>query len=250
MARGSSGIKMPAEKEKCEQAINESLFTRVFASGRKQIPRMANEKSPARISHRRFATSCSEKENCMYIIAGLGNPGTQYMGTRHNAGFSVIDELADKYNISVDTAKHKGLIGKGVIAGQKVILVKPMTYMNNSGECIREVMDYYKADIDDLIVIFDDISLEPGKLRLRAKGSAGGHNGIKSIIAQLGSDRFKRVKFGVGDKPKGWDLADWVLGKFPADLYDTLRDANQRACEAVTCIMTEGITGAMNKFSG
>ena len=95
-----------------------------------------------------------------------------------------------------------------------------------------------------------DISLEPGKLRLRAKGSAGGHNGIKSIIAQLGSDRFKRVKFGVGDKPKGWDLADWVLGKFPADLYDTLRDANQRACEAVACIMTEGITGAMNKFNG
>ena len=103
------------------------------------------------------------------------------MGTRHNAGFSVIDELADKYNISVDTAKHKGLIGKGVIAGQKVILVKPMTYMNNSGECIREVMDYYKADIDDFLVIFDDISLDVGKLRLRAKGSAGGHNGIKIV---------------------------------------------------------------------
>ena len=186
----------------------------------------------------------------MYIIAGLGNPGTQYMGTRHNAGFSVIDALADQYNISVDTQKHKGMIGKGMIEGEKVILVKPMTYMNLSGECIHEVMDYYKADIDDLIVIFDDISLEPGKLRLRAKGSAGGHNGIKSIIAQLGSDRFKRVKFGVGDKPKGWDLADWVLGKFPADLYDTLRDANQRACEAVACIMTEGITGAMNKFNG
>ena len=152
--------------------------------------------------------------------------------------------------MSVDTQKHKGMIGKGMIEGEKVILVKPMTYMNLSGECIREVMDYYKADIDDLIVIFDDISLEPGKLRLRAKGSAGGHNGIKSIIAQLGSDRFKRVKFGVGDKPKGWDLADWVLGKFPADLYDTLRDANQRACEAVACIMTEGITGAMNKFNG
>mgnify|MGYP002995688924 CR=1 FL=1 len=116
------------------------------------------------------------QEDVMYIIAGLGNPGKEYMGTRHNAGFSVIDELADKYNISVDTAKHKGLIGKGVIAGQKVILVKPMTYMNNSGECIREVMDYYKCDIDDFIVIFDDISLDVGKLRLRAKGSAGGHN--------------------------------------------------------------------------
>lgn len=186
----------------------------------------------------------------MYIIAGLGNPGTEYMGTRHNAGFSVIDELADKYNISVDMAKHKGLIGKGVIEGEKVILVKPMTYMNNSGECIREVMDYYKADIDDLIVVFDDISLVPGKLRLRAKGSAGGHNGIKSIIAHLGSDNFKRVKFGVGDKPKGWDLADWVLGKFPTELYDDLRNGNEKACEAIACIMTEGITSAMNKYNG
>ena len=186
----------------------------------------------------------------MYIIVGLGNPTRQYEGTKHNVGFDTIDYLIDEYQIPSSGTGHKALFGKGMIAGQKVIVAKPMTYMNLSGECIREVMDYYKADIDDLIVIFDDISLEPGKLRLRAKGSAGGHNGIKSIIAQLGSDRFKRVKFGVGDKPKGWDLADWVLGKFPADLYDTLRDANQRACEAVACIMTEGITGAMNKFNG
>lgn len=190
------------------------------------------------------------QEDVMYIIAGLGNPGNEYMGTRHNAGFSVIDELADKYNISVDTAKHKGLIGKGVIAGQKVILVKPMTYMNNSGECIREVMDYYKCDIDDFIVIFDDISLDVGKLRLRAKGSAGGHNGIKSIIAHLGSDKFKRIKFGVGDKPKNWDLADWVLGKFPTDEYATLREANKKACEAVECILTDGIESGMNKYNG
>lgn len=186
----------------------------------------------------------------MYIIAGLGNPGTQYAGTRHNAGFSCIDELADKYNISVDILKHKGLIGKGVIEGEKVLLVKPMTYMNNSGECIREVMDYYKVDIDELIVIFDDISLEPGKLRLRPKGSAGGHNGIKSIISQLGSDKFKRIKYGVGDKPKGWDLADWVLGKFPTELYTTLREGNKRACEAVECIISEGIESGMNKFNG
>ena len=186
----------------------------------------------------------------MYIIAGLGNPGLQYMGTRHNAGFSVIDELADKHNISIDTAKHKGMIGKGVIDGQKVILVKPMTYMNNSGECIREVMDYYKVDIDDLIVIFDDISLVPGKLRIRAKGSAGGHNGIKSIIAHLGSDGFKRVKFGVGDKPKGWNLADWVLGKFPSEEFEALREGNKKACEAVECIMSEGIESAMNKYNG
>ncbi len=154
------------------------------------------------------------QEDVMYIIAGLGNPGKEYMGTRHNAGFSVIDELADKYNISVDTAKHKGLIGKGVIAGQKVILVKPMTYMNNSGECIREVMDYYKCDIDDFIVIFDDISLDVGKLRLRAKGSAGGHNGIKSIIAHLGSDKFKRIKFGVGTSLRTGILQTGCLGNF------------------------------------
>lgn len=186
----------------------------------------------------------------MYIIAGLGNPGKEYMGTRHNAGFSVIDELADQYNISVDTAKHKGLIGKGVIAGQKVILVKPMTYMNNSGECIREVMDYYKCDIDDLLVIFDDISLDVGKLRLRAKGSAGGHNGIKSIIAHLGTEQFNRIKFGVGDKPKGWDLVDWVLGRFNAEDKEILEQGRDKACEAVVCIMNEGIESGMNKYNG
>ncbi|MBQ4283537.1 MAG: aminoacyl-tRNA hydrolase [Lachnospira sp.] len=186
----------------------------------------------------------------MYIIVGLGNPGKDYVATRHNVGFSVIDELADKYNISVDTAKHKGMIGKGVIEGNKVILVKPMTYMNLSGECVREVMDYYKADIDELIVIFDDISLEPGKLRLRAKGSAGGHNGIKSLIAHLGTQDFKRVKFGVGDKPKGWDLADWVLSRFPVGDFDALREGNKKACEAIVCIMNEGIESGMNKFNG
>lgn len=185
----------------------------------------------------------------MYIIAGLGNPGKEYMGTRHNAGFSCIDELADKYNINVDTLKFKGMIGKGVIGGEKVILVKPMTYMNNSGECIREVMDYFKVDIEDLLVIFDDISLEPGRLRIRAKGSAGGHNGIKSIIKHLGSEQFKRIKFGVGDKPKGWDLADWVLGHFPTELYQQLRTGNENACKAVECILTEGIESAMNKFN-
>lgn len=186
----------------------------------------------------------------MYIIAGLGNPGTQYMGTRHNAGFSVIDELADRYRISVDTAKHKGMIGKGVIEGQKVILVKPMTYMNNSGECIKEVLEYYKEGTKHLIVVFDDISLAPGKLRLRPQGSAGGHNGIKSIIAHLGTEQFQRVKFGVGDKPKGWDLADWVLSRFPASDFETLREGNRRACDAIACILTEGIESGMNRYNG
>ena len=186
----------------------------------------------------------------MYIIAGLGNPGKEYAGTRHNAGFAVIDALADKYNIDVDTAKHKGLIGKGIIDGQKVILVKPLTYMNLSGECIREVMDYYKADIDDLIVIFDDISLEPGRLRLRAKGSAGGHNGIKNIIAQLGSDKFKRIKFGVGDKPKGSDLVDHVLGRFSKDYEEIAKSHFRTAAAAITCIMNEGCAEAMNRYNG
>lgn len=185
----------------------------------------------------------------MYIIAGLGNPGKEYAATRHNAGFLVLDELADKFNISLDTEKFKGILGKGVINGEKVILVKPLTYMNNSGECIRAVMDYYKADIDDFIVVFDDISLDVGKLRVRPKGSAGGHNGIKSIIAHLGTDGFKRVKFGVGNKPSGWDLADWVLAKFPTEQFDTLRETNKRACEAIECIMAEGVESAMNKFN-
>ncbi len=186
----------------------------------------------------------------MYIIVGLGNPGKEYEETRHNAGFMVIDRLSDKYNIDVNEGKHKGLIGKGVIDGNKVILVKPMTYMNNSGECVRAVMDYYKADIEDVIVIFDDISLEPGKLRLRPKGSAGGHNGIKSIIAHLGSDQFKRIKFGVGDKPKGWDLADWVLGRFKAEDAADVKNGIDRACDALVCILNEGIESGMNKFNG
>ena len=142
----------------------------------------------------------------MYIIAGLGNPGKQYAQTRHNVGFDTIDILADKYNISVDTKKHKALCGKGMIEGQKVVLAKPQTFMNLSGESVRELVDFYKIDPEEeLIVIYDDISLEPGQLRIRPKGSAGGHNGIKNIIAHLGTQVFKRVKVGVGEKPKGSD---------------------------------------------
>ena len=192
-----------------------------------------------------------EGEKHMYIIAGLGNPTMQYEGTRHNAGFDVIDALADKYNISVDGRKNRAYIGKGIIEGQKVLLVKPQTYMNLSGESIGGLVDYFKIDEEqDLIVIYDDISLPPGQIRIRKKGSAGGHNGIKSIIAHLGSDGFKRVKFGVGDKPKGWDLADWVLGKFPSEEFEALREGNKKACEAVECIMSEGIESAMNKYNG
>ena len=137
----------------------------------------------------------------MFVIAGLGNPGKEYAGTRHNVGFGALDELADKYRISVDTGKHKALIGKGIIEGEKVILVKPLTYMNLSGDSLREVLDYYKLPPERLLVIYDDINLDVGQLRIREKGSAGGHNGMKSIIARVGSDAFPRIRVGVGAKP-------------------------------------------------
>lgn len=172
----------------------------------------------------------------MYIIAGLGNPGKQYAQTRHNVGFDTIDILADKYNISVDTKKHKALCGKGMIEGQKVVLAKPQTFMNLSGESVRELVDFYKIDPEEeLIVIYDDISLEPGQLRIRPKGSAGGHNGIKNIIAHLGTQVFKRVKVGVGEKPKGYDLADYVLSRFPKDERVLMEEAFERAGEAAVC---------------
>ena len=184
----------------------------------------------------------------MYIIVGLGNPGKQYEGTRHNVGFDVIDALADKYNISVLERKHKALIGKGIVAGQKVILVKPLTFMNLSGESVREAIDYYKVDEpEELVVIYDDISLVPGGLRIRGKGSAGGHNGIKSIIQHLGHDTFKRVKVGVGEKPKGWDLADHVLSRFTTEERKAVDEAVKVAVEAVELLVTEGPDAAMNK---
>ena len=151
----------------------------------------------------------------MYIIAGLGNSGKQYEETRHNIGWQVIDELAGKYNIRVTESKFKGLIGKGMIGGEKVVLVKPLTFMNLSGECIREVTNFYKIDeTSQLIVVADDISLDVGQIRMRKKGSAGGHNGLKNIIAHLGHENFMRIKMGVGDKPAGYNLADYVLGHF------------------------------------
>ena len=190
-----------------------------------------------------------QKWGKMYIIVGLGNPGREYERTRHNVGFSVIDRLSDEYNISMDIVKHKAICGKGMMEGEKVLLVKPQTFMNLSGESVRAVIDFYKEDIDHLIVIFDDISLQPGKLRLRAKGSAGGHNGIKNIIAQIGTDEFKRIKFGVGDKPRGYDLADWVLSRFPNTEFDNVEDGQGKACKAVVTIITEGIESGMNKYN-
>ena len=186
----------------------------------------------------------------MFIIVGLGNPTLQYRGTRHNVGFDVIDTLADKYNIAVETRKSRALIGKGIIAGQKVLLVKPQTYMNLSGESIGELVSYYKVDEEqELLVIYDDVSLDVGQLRIRRKGSAGGHNGIKDIIRHLGTDVFLRIKIGVGEKPKGYDLADYVLGHFSREEREMMEEGYQKAAEAVEMILAGELDEAMNVFN-
>lgn len=186
----------------------------------------------------------------MKIIVGLGNPTREYEGTRHNVGFSVIYNISDKYNINVDTKKHKALIGKGIIEGEKVILAMPQTYMNLSGESVRGLVDYYKIDEEsELLVIFDDISLDVGQLRIRKKGSAGGHNGIKNIIAHLGSNVFNRIKVGVGEKPKEYDLADYVLGHFSKAEQEVMEDGYKDAIQAVELILQGEIDGAMNQFN-
>ncbi len=186
----------------------------------------------------------------MYIIAGLGNPGREYVNTRHNAGYDVIDALADKYNISVLELKHKALVGKGCIGGRKVVLVKPVTYMNLSGESLRAAADYYKVDVErELLVVSDDISLPPGQLRVRKRGSAGGHNGLKNIIKMLGTEDFQRIRMGVGEKPKGYDLVDWVLGHFNKEERTAMDDAVLRAVRAVEMILADGADAAMNEFN-
>ena len=187
----------------------------------------------------------------MYVIAGLGNPTKQYENTRHNAGFAVIDYLSEKYQIPVKQAGYKGLYGSGYIEGQKVILLKPQTFMNLSGECIRACMDFYKIDPEEeLIVIYDDISLAPGQLRVRGKGSAGGHNGIKNIILHTGTQKFPRVRVGVGEKPADYDLADYVLGHFSAEDQKLMNEAFKEAADAAVVIMTEGLDSSMNQYNG
>jgi PTH1 family peptidyl-tRNA hydrolase len=187
----------------------------------------------------------------MYIIAGLGNPSAQYEKTRHNVGFEVIKILADRFDIATDLLKHKAVCGKGVIEGNRVMLAMPQTYMNRSGESIRELVDYYKIDVDsELIVVYDDVNLDPGRIRIRAGGSAGGHNGMKDIIAHLGTDGFTRVRVGVGEKPKGYDLADYVLGQFTKDEQEMMNGTFIDAANAVVSIMNDGIDTAMNRFNG
>lgn len=187
----------------------------------------------------------------MYVIVGLGNPGREYRNTRHNIGFDVIDALADKYGIAVKEKKHKAKLGKGIVAGEKAVLVKPQTYMNLSGESVRDVIDFYKIDEKkELIVISDDISLEMGRIRVRKKGSAGGHNGLKNIILHLGHDEFQRVKVGVGEQAEGCDLVAHVLGHFKKQEREIMDKSVQRAAEAVEIIMTDGAEAAMNRCNG
>ena len=185
-----------------------------------------------------------------YIIVGLGNPGIQYQDTRHNAGFMAIDTIAEKYGADVKRIKFKSLCGECTMGGNKCLLMKPSTYMNNSGEAVVEAMNFYKLGIENLIVIYDDISLEPSKLRIRRKGSDGGHNGIKSIIYLTGEDTFPRIKIGVGKKPHPqYNLADWVLSNFKSDEIPLIREACQHAAEAAELMVSGKINEAMNKYN-
>ncbi len=186
----------------------------------------------------------------MYIIAGLGNPGREYDMTRHNIGFEVIDYIADEYGVKVNKLKFKGLFGECRIGSDKVYLIKPQTYMNLSGECIRDFASFYKIQPENIIIISDDISLPAGKLRIRQKGSAGGHNGLKSIIYQLQSDNFPRVRIGVGaPSHEDYDLADFVLGKFTKEEITVLEDVIIRAKKAIEEIVKKDVSSAMNRYN-
>ncbi len=184
----------------------------------------------------------------MYVIAGLGNPGKRYAQTRHNMGFITVDQLAEKHDIKVDKLKFKALVGEGRIAGQKVLLVKPQTYMNLSGESLREVMHFYKLEPEQLIVIYDDIDLEAGALRIRKFGSAGTHNGMRSVVYQLQSDRFPRIRIGIGGSGER-QLADFVTGGFSKEEVPVLEEAVTKAVGALECILGDGIDKAMNQYN-
>ena len=184
----------------------------------------------------------------MYVIAGLGNPGRQYERTRHNMGFLVADEFAAAHGVDVRRIKHKALVGEGRIAGEKVLIVKPQTYMNLSGESLREVMRYYDIPIENLIVIYDDMDLETGVLRIRKKGSAGSHNGMKSVIYQLQSDEFPRIRIGIGST-SGDEWRDYVTGQVTEKEAEILAETIRNAAKAVECIITDGIDIAMNRYN-
>jgi len=185
----------------------------------------------------------------MFVIAGLGNPGPQYINTRHNVGFDTVDVIADKLQININKIKHKALIGEGMLDDTKIMLVKPQTYMNSSGESIRDIVEWYKIPLSNLIIIYDDIDLDLGKIRIKKKGSSGTHNGMKSVIYQLQSEDFPRVRIGLGKPPEKWDLVNYVLGKFPPEERKVVDVAVKLAAKAVEVIINSGVEAAMNKYN-
>ena len=186
----------------------------------------------------------------MYLIVGLGNPGRQYEATRHNMGFDTVDCLIEKHNVPQGGVKFNAMYGKGIIGGDKAILMKPLSFMNLSGGPVRDMVNFFKIDPEkELIVISDDIDLEPGQLRIRKQGSAGGHNGLKDIIQKLGTQNFVRIKIGVGAKPQGWDLADHVLSRFPDSERKLADEAIREAADAVEKIIAQGPDAAMNEYN-
>ena len=190
-------------------------------------------------------------ENDIWLIAGLGNPEAKYDGTRHNAGFAALDALADKWNISVGKTKFQGLWGQGEVDGHKVVLLKPLTYMNLSGDSIAPMAGFFKIPADHVLVLCDDITQAPGKLRIRPSGSAGGHNGLKSVIVALGTDQFPRLRLGVGEKPHpDYDLADWVLSTVSKTEWPDYQDAMEHAAEAALCIVKNGCEKAAAEYNG
>lgn len=184
----------------------------------------------------------------MYIVVGLGNPGKKYENTKHNIGFITLDFLAEKNDIKINKIKHKALVGEGTVSGQKVLLVKPQTYMNLSGNSVREVMEYYKVEPEKLIVIYDDVDLPMGRLRIRKKGSAGTHNGMKSIIYDLQEEGFPRVRIGIG-KERKMSLAGYVLGGFAKEERNLMENAVERAAQAIECMIEKGIDIAMGEYN-
>jgi len=185
----------------------------------------------------------------MIVIAGLGNPGLQYAATRHNVGFMAVDRLARDKGVAFNKSEHHGKTGFYFDGGEKVLLVKPQTYMNESGRCVREIVDYYKVDLSDLIVIYDDVDLAPGGLRIRKKGGPGTHNGMRSIVDELGSGDFPRIRIGIGSQPPGWDLADYVLSQLGGDDRKVIDDTVALAAEAAALMVEKGIDLAMNRMN-
>lgn len=185
----------------------------------------------------------------MKLIVGLGNPGRRYENTRHNVGFKAIDYLADQLGIKVDKEKNRALIGEGKLKDEKIVLVKPQTFMNLSGEAVAPLAAWYKVELEDILIIYDDLALEVGRIRIRGQGSHGGHNGVRSLIAHLKTEKIPRIKIGIGSPPPQWDTADYVLGNFSPDEQKIIQDAVENAAKAVEVTLGQGLTKAMNQFN-